>query len=120
MKKVRVVLADDHRLVRAGIRALLEKLPNIEVVGEAGTGAEALRIIEEFSPDVALMDLAMPEGNGLATTEKLSARFPKVKVIILSIHQGPEFVMYALRAGAAGYIVKDAATAELAAADRRR
>jgi DNA-binding NarL/FixJ family response regulator len=116
MKKVRVILADDHTLVRAGIRVLIEELPDVEVVGEAGNGLEALRIIKQISPDIALIDLAMPGENGLSTTEKITAHFPKVKVLILSMHRSQEFVRYALRAGAAGYIVKDAATAELGAA----
>ena len=113
MKKLRLVLADDHALVRAGIRLLIEDLPDVDVVAEASDGPEALRVIQETQPDVALLDLSMPGMNGLTITEKLAATLPKIKVIILSMHRGTEFVTYALRAGAAGYIVKDAATNEL-------
>jgi DNA-binding NarL/FixJ family response regulator len=116
MKKLRVILADDHALVRAGIRALIENLPDVEVVGEAGNGLEALKIIGQTSPDIALLDIGMPELNGFGATDLVVRDFPKVKVIILTMHQGEEFVTAAFRAGAVGYIVKDAATAELGAA----
>jgi DNA-binding NarL/FixJ family response regulator len=116
MNKLRIMLADDHALVRAGIRVLIEKLPDVEVVGEAGNGVEALELIRKTSPDIAVLDLGMPILNGLGATERVTRDFPKVKVLVLSMHRGQEFVMYALRAGAAGYIVKDAASAELAVA----
>jgi DNA-binding NarL/FixJ family response regulator len=116
MKKLRVILADDHALVRAGIRVLIESLPDVEVVGEAGNGLEALEVIRRTSPDIAVLDIGMPELSGLGATDIIAADFPHVKIIILSMHQGQEFVMSAFRAGAAGYIVKDAATAELGAA----
>jgi DNA-binding NarL/FixJ family response regulator len=116
MKKLRVILADDHALVRAGIRVLIESLPDVEVVGEAGNGLEALELIRKTSPDIALLDIGMPELNGLGATDLVTREFPHVKVIILSMHQGQEFVTCALRAGAAGYLIKDAATAELGAA----
>lgn len=116
MKKLRIILADDHALVRAGIRALIENIPDVEVRGEAGTGREALDLIARTSPDIAVLDMAMPELSGLAVTEALARDFPDVKVIILSMHQGPEFVLHALRAGADGYIVKDGAASELEAA----
>jgi len=113
MKKLRVILADDHALVRAGIRVLMESLPDVEVVGEAGNGLEALEVIRKTSPDIAVLDIGMPKLNGLGATDIIASDFPHVKVIILSMHRGREFVTSALRAGAAGYIVKDAATAEL-------
>ena len=113
---MRIILADDHALVRAGIRLLIESIPNVEVVGEAGNGNEALALLEKTSADIALLDVAMPGLNGLAVTEAMSSRFPEVKVIILSMHQSAEFVLHALRAGADGYIVKDGASSELAAA----
>jgi DNA-binding NarL/FixJ family response regulator len=109
-------LADDHALVRAGIRLLIESIPDVEVAGEAANGREAIDLIARIRPDIAVLDLAMPVCNGLEATELLTRDFPKVKVIILSMHRSPEFVMHALRAGAAGYIVKDGATSELAAA----
>ncbi len=113
MKELRVALADDHALVRAGVRALLDNLPGVKVVGEAGDGIEALRIIARTSPDIALIDLAMPNMDGIHVLEHMATSFPAVKVIILSIHRGEEFVTQALRAGAAGYLVKDAAESEL-------
>ena len=116
MKKVSIILADDHALVRAGIRALVERVPNVEVVGEAGNGKESLALIKKKLPDIALLDLEMPGLDGLEVTELLARKFPEVKVLILSAHQSPEFVMRALAVGAQGYMVKDAATSELAAA----
>jgi DNA-binding NarL/FixJ family response regulator len=113
MKELRIVLADDHALVRAGIRALLDNLGGVKVVGEAGNGLETLKIIGETSPDIALIDIAMPELNGLAAAERAGRLFPSVKVIILSMHRGQEFVIQALRAGAVGFLVKDAAESEL-------
>lgn len=116
MKELRVVLADDHALVRAGIRALLDHLKGVKVVGEAGDGLEALAIIRTTAPDLALIDLAMPNLNGIDATEKIRITFPEVKVIILSMYRGEEFVTQALRAGASGFLVKDAAASELEAA----
>ena len=116
MKKLRLVLADDHALVRAGIRLLIENLPNVEVVGEASNGLEALELIRTTSPDIAMVDLGMPHLNGIGMAERSARDFPGMKVIILSIHRDEEFVMHAFQAGVVGYIVKDAATAELGAA----
>jgi DNA-binding NarL/FixJ family response regulator len=92
---------------------LIENIPNVEVIGEAGNGIEALALIERTSPDIALLDMAMPELNGLGVTEVVAKKFPAVKVVILSMHQSVEFVHHALRAGAVGYIVKDGASSEL-------
>jgi len=116
VKKLRIILADDHALVRAGIRVLIESVPDLEVAGEAGNGKEALELVERTLPDIALLDIAMPEMNGIKVTEAVARVYPKVKVIILSMHSSPEFVLQALRAGAQGYIVKEGATSELAAA----
>jgi DNA-binding NarL/FixJ family response regulator len=113
MKKIRVLLADDHKLVRAGIRSLLERLPEMEVVAEASDGGEALQLVEKYDPQIVLMDLAMPELNGLEATRHLTTKFPKVRVIILSIYSDEEHVYQSLRAGAAGYLMKGAATEEL-------
>jgi DNA-binding NarL/FixJ family response regulator len=118
-KPVRVLLADDHTLVRAGIRALLEKLPGVEVVGEAGDGREVLKLVGTHRPDVVLMDIAMPGLNGLEAAGRLAKEFPDVRVIILSMHHNEEYVWRALKAGAAGYLLKKAATVELAAALQR-
>jgi len=113
MNATRVLLVDDHVLVRAGIRALLEKIPNVDVVGEAGTGREAVELIKSESPSLVLMDIAMRELGGLEALARITKDFPNVKVIILSAHANEEYVIRALRSGAAGYMLKDAATAEL-------
>lgn len=109
----RVLLADDHTLVRAGIRALLEKMPDIEVVGEAGTGREALGMLKSMRPNLVLLDIAMTELGGLETLPRIIRHFPGVKVVILSQHANEEYVIRALRDGASGYMLKDAAATEL-------
>jgi DNA-binding NarL/FixJ family response regulator len=118
MKPIRVILADDHALVRAGIRALLAGLEGVEVVAEASNGRHALQLVEANRPDVVLMDISMPELNGLDAVEKITRDFPKVRVIILSMHANEEYVLHALQAGAAGYLLKDAGIAELELAVR--
>jgi DNA-binding NarL/FixJ family response regulator len=118
MNQIRVLLADDHKLVRAGIRSLLERLPELEVVAEASDGREAIELVEKLEPQIVLMDLAMPEVNGLEATQHLTRTFPKVRVIILSIYSDEEHVYQSLRAGAAGYLMKGAATEELELAIR--
>ncbi|MEY2440478.1 MAG: hypothetical protein QOI34_1863 [Verrucomicrobiota bacterium] len=110
---IRILLADDHALVRAGIRTLLEKIPNVEVVGEASTGREALEMVKTRLPNLVLMDIAMAELGGLEALPRIIRDFPGVKVIMLSAHANEEYVIRALRSGAAGYMLKDAATAEL-------
>src|ERR1700676_4370666 len=112
MRPIRVLLADDHTLFRAGIRALLEKVPGVEVTGEAGTGREALRLIQAHPPDVVLMDIMMPELNGLDGPARGGARFPGVRVDILSMNSAEEYVLQALRAGAAGYLLKNISPVE--------
>jgi DNA-binding NarL/FixJ family response regulator len=113
MRPIRVLLAEDHTLVRAGLRALLRDVPEVQVVGEAGDGREALRLIEVHRPDVVLMDITMPGLNGLETTARVVSEFPEVGVIILSMHADEEYVLRALHLGAAGYLLKDANVAEL-------
>jgi DNA-binding NarL/FixJ family response regulator len=113
MKSIRILLADDHTLVRAGIRSLVQALPGIQVVAEAGDGREALSLIETHQPDVALLDIAMPGLNGLEVAAQVADNFPYVRVMILSMHATEEYVLRALRAGASGYLLKDADTAEL-------
>ncbi len=113
MSAIRVVLADDHTLFRAGIRSLLAELEGIEVIGEAGDGHAALQLIEAQRPDVALLDIGMAGLNGLEVAAHLVAAGAPVRVIILSMHANEEYVLQALRAGAAGYILKDADTVEL-------
>ena len=109
----RVLLADDHALVRAGIRALMEKIPDVEVVGEAGTGREALELVRSTLPNIVLMDIAMTDLGGLEALPRITKDFPSVKVIILSAHANEEYVIRALREGASGYMLKDSATTEL-------
>jgi len=118
MKPIRVLLADDHTLVRAGIRSLLENMEGIEVIAEAGDGRDALRLVRAHRPDVVLMDIAMPGLNGLEAAARIAKKFPNVRVIILSMHVNEEYVLQALRAGAAGYMVKGADAAELEIAIR--
>ena len=113
MSKVRVLLADDHTLVRAGIRALLEKIAGFEVVAEASHGREALELIQKQLPEIAILDITMKEINGLDVAARVTLEFPSVKSIILSMHAAEEYVMRALRAGAQGYLLKDAAKSEL-------
>jgi DNA-binding NarL/FixJ family response regulator len=113
VKKIRILIADDHTLVRAGIRALLDSLPETEVVAEAGDGRDALRLIEQLRPDLILMDVAMSGMNGLEATGRISRDYPDSRVVILSMHANEEYVIRALRAGAAGYMLKDAAMSEL-------
>ena len=113
MPRIRVLIADDHGLVRAGIRALVEKHSSMEVVGEASDGREALRMTRQHQPDIVLMDIAMPELNGLEVVRQLAKDFPKVRSIILSMHADEEHVWQALQAGAAGYLVKGGSLEEL-------
>jgi DNA-binding NarL/FixJ family response regulator len=112
MKRIRVLLADDHALVRAGFRSLLEKIPAVTVVAEAGRGREAIELIKKHQPHIVLMDIAMPGLNGLEALTRCKD-FPKTRVMILSMHATEEYVAQALRGGAAGYLIKDAAVAEL-------
>lgn len=116
MKPIRVLLADDHNLVRAGMSALLESDPDIQVVAEAQNGRQVRALVETRKPDVILMDISMPELNGLDATTQLLKEYPKLRVIILSMHATKGYVLQALRAGASGYLLKGAATPELALA----
>jgi DNA-binding NarL/FixJ family response regulator len=118
VKPIRVLLADDHDLFRAGIRSLLENLAGIEVVAEAGSGREALRLCQTQQPDVALMDIMMPELNGLDAAARLAATSPNIRTIILSMNASEEYVLQALRRGAAGYLLKNISPSELEQAIR--
>jgi DNA-binding NarL/FixJ family response regulator len=113
VKAIRVLLADDHALVRAGIRALLNRIEGVDVIAEVGDGLEALRLIEELQPDIVLLDITMPGLSGLGVLEESKKRFPGLRVIILTVHEAGEYAMQALRAGAAGYLPKSAAANEL-------
>ena len=108
-----VLLADDHALVRAGIRALLSRIEGVEVIAEAGNGREALQLIRELHPDIVLLDITLPDLSGLEVLKESKQEFPDLRVIILTVHEAGEYAMEALRAGAAGYLPKSAAANEL-------
>ncbi len=115
MSPIRVYLVDDHPIVRKGLRALLEEQGDIAIVGEAGSGQQAISAALAARPDVVVMDISMPDINGIEATRQLSSQ---VRVVILSVHSGRDYVAQALRAGAVGYVVKDAVLTDLVAAVR--
>ena len=110
---IRTLIADDHALVRAGIRALVEKIEGVTVVAEAGTGSEALKFIEELRPDLVLLDITMPEGSGFDVLQHVSKSNAEIRVIVLTVHEAGEYAIRALREGAAGFLPKSAASTEL-------
>jgi DNA-binding NarL/FixJ family response regulator len=110
---IRVLIADDHGVVRAGLRALLVAEPDLQVVGEAASGDEAVRLAVRRQPDVALMDISMPGLDGIEVTRSLAEQVPKVRVLLLTVHEDPALLREALRAGAAGYVIKRAVESEL-------
>jgi DNA-binding NarL/FixJ family response regulator len=116
--RLRVVLADDHAILREGVRLVLEAQPDIAVVGEAGTGEEALALARALRPDVVVMDIAMPGLNGLEATRRLRAELPAVQVVVLTMHADEEYVRQVVQAGAAAYVLKQAAAQELVRALR--
>src|SRR6266540_6621853 len=118
MPKVRILVADDHALIRLGIVGLLNAQPDMEVVGEAGSGEGALQETMTVSPDIVLMDIGMPGLNGLEATREIRKRFPDVRVLILTVHDREDYLFQALRAGAAGYILKGADVQDLLLAIR--
>jgi DNA-binding NarL/FixJ family response regulator len=118
VNSIRVLVADDHSLVRAGIRLLIEEIEGVRVVGEAGNGEEALRLIEKLRPEVVLLDVKMPGPSGFEVLKKTSEEFPDVRVIILTVHQTEEYATHAFRSGASGYLPKTAASNELETAIR--
>jgi DNA-binding NarL/FixJ family response regulator len=113
MNRHRVLLADDHALVRAGLRALLDRIPNVEVVGEAEHGAEAVKLAAQLRPDVVMMDVSMPILNGIEATRRTLKLRPRPRVLMLSMHDDTEYVRMALSAGASGYLLKTASRREL-------
>lgn len=119
LKPLRVVLADDHPIVRAGIRAALEQLPGVQVIGEANDGREAIELVKSERPDVVFMDISMHGLNGLEATERIVEAMPNVRVVILSRHENVEYYWRALKVGASGYLLKSAVIAELKAAIQR-
>lgn len=118
MKKIRVLLADDHRLFRVGLKSILERQPGIEVIGEAVDGLSALKLAEQLSPDVILLDISMPGLNGVDTLRRLKELGSNARVVILSMHSGRDYVAEAIKAGARGYLLKDSALDELVAGIR--
>ena len=114
--KTRIVLADDHRIVREGLRSLLEAQPEMEVVAEAENGKETIRLAKELVPDMVIMDITMPEVNGIEATQKILEHNSKIKIIALSMHSDKRFVSEMLGVGASGYLLKDCAVEELARA----
>jgi len=116
--RIRVLIADDHIIVRSGLRLLLEAEPDIDVVGEALDGNEALSLVEKHHPDVVLMDISMPGMDGLEATRRIKAGWPEIKVLVLTMHRSDEYFFEMLKAGASGYILKGAETSELIQAVR--
>ncbi len=118
MKKIRILLVDDHKILRDGICSLLKEYPDMEVVGEAADGKNALNLVKELSPDMVIMDISMPDLNGIEATRKILADYPHIKVMALSMHYDKHFVSEIFKAGASGYLLKDCAFDEMAHAIR--
>ena len=118
MKKLRILLADDHKVVRDGLRLLIDGQRDMHVIGEAANGKEALQQARELRPDVVVMDLSMPELNGLQATERIKAGWPEVKVVALTVHEDPSYLIQLCKAGAAGYVLKRSAGDDLIQAIR--
>jgi DNA-binding NarL/FixJ family response regulator len=118
MHQIRILLADDHAIVRDGLRSLLEKQPDMTVSGEAADGREAVHFAEENSPDVVVMDIAMPNMNGIEATRRIMATRPATGVVILSMHQDESYVLRSLKAGARGYLLKDSLRSDVVEAIR--
>ena len=113
MSAVRILLADDHTVVRQGLRKVLEERPEWEVVAEAGDGREAIRLAEQHRPDVAILDIAMPLLNGIEATRQITRHVPETRVLVLSMHADEVYVTQILEAGAKGYLLKDSADVDL-------
>ncbi len=119
-KKIRIVIVDDHALVRLGLTTLIDDQPNMQVVGEAGTAAEALQVVERFQPDVVLMDIRMPGESGIEATRAILSSYPRTRVVILTSFADDELVLRAIQAGAAGYVLKQADNQDLLPRHHRR
>jgi len=113
MMPIRILLADDHTVVRDGLRALLERQPDMTVVAEAADGRDSVRLAEEQSPDVVVMDITMPNMNGIEATRRILAANPRTAVVILSMHQDESYVLRSLKAGAKGYLLKDSLRSDI-------
>lgn len=118
MNKIRVLLADDHTILRDGIRALIDDQADIEVIGEAEDGLSTVKMVAKLIPDVVIMDIAMPMLNGIEATRQIQRDYPQVKVLILTMHENEEYIRQVLAAGALGYVLKDAAAHDLLGAIR--
>ncbi|MEW6637227.1 MAG: response regulator transcription factor, partial [Actinomycetota bacterium] len=118
-ERARLVVVDDHRLVRAGLKSMLSREPDLEIVGEASDGAEALELCGSVRPDLVLMDVRMPGMDGLAATREIKRRFPRTSVLILTVHENEDYMLEAIRAGASGYVLKEAPGQQLATAIRK-
>ncbi len=118
MKRIRILLADDHAVVRRGFQMILAEQPDMEIVGEAGNGREALELAAKLKPDVVVMDVAMPELNGIEATRRMAEHAPHARVLALSMHKDSVYVREILRAGARGYLLKDSVAADLVSAVR--
>jgi two-component system response regulator NreC len=116
--KIRVLIVDDHTILRAGLRMLLNAHRDIEVIGEASDGSQAISAAQRLQPDVILMDIAMPETNGIDATREIKRLMPETRVLVLTMHENEEYLFQVLRAGASGYILKEAADTELVTAIR--
>jgi len=113
---IKILIADDHAIVRAGLRALIHSEPTMELVGEATGGFEAIELVQKFQPNVLVLDLSMPDLDGIAVTKKIKPQFPDVRILVLTIHDDEALLKAALKAGASGYILKHAAETELISA----
>lgn len=118
MKKIRILLADDHKLMRSGLRLLIEQQPDLSVVGEAADGREAVALAKSLRPDVAVMDISMPNLNGIEAAHQITQGHAELAVIVLSMHPDESYVLRALKAGAKGYLLKDSAESDLITAVR--
>jgi len=118
MEKIRILVADDHTLIRSGLRVLLDREPGLEVVAEAGTGRRALELAEAEKPDVVMLDIAMPEMNGIEVARQISEKLPKTGIIMLSMHSDEGYVLRALKAGARGYLLKNSLESDIVNAVR--
>jgi DNA-binding NarL/FixJ family response regulator len=118
MKRIRILLADDHAVVRQGFKMILAEQPDMEIVGEAGNGREALALAESLKPDIVVMDVAMPELNGIEATRRMGESVPHARVVALSMHKDSVYVREILRAGARGYLLKDSVAGDLVSAVR--
>src|SRR5260370_20982151 len=116
--KIHILLADDHTILRAGLKMMLNAQPDMEVVGEAQGGRHAIQEAQRVRPDIVLMDITMPDMNGIEATRQIKKILPDVKVLVLTMHENDEYVFQALRAGASGYILKEAADTDLISALR--